>query len=257
MILEPPQPSTSSDGLPFVTDRYRARLAASEADVRSAQRLRFEVFNRELKEGLDSAWLTGHDEDRFDVVCDHLLVEDNTTGTVVGTYRLLPGPLAASSGLGYYSAQEFDFAPYEPFRREVLELGRACVHLDHRNQTVVGILWRAIARYSRQCGARYFLGCSSITSQNPAEGASLFRLLTPRHLAPEPFRTRPLPAHAFALPPPDGTVVHPPRLLAAYLAVGCCVCGDPAIDREFKTIDFLTFLDLENVPSAVARKYLS
>ena len=257
MILEPPQPTTASNGLPFVTDRYRARLAACETDVRAAQRLRFEVFNRELNEGLDSAWLTGHDEDRFDSVCDHLLVEENATGTVVGTYRLLPGPLAASSGLGYYSAQEFDFAPYEPFRREVLELGRACVHHDHRNQIVVGILWRAIARYARHCGARYFLGCSSITSQSAAEGAALFRLLTPKYLAPEPFRTGPLPAYAFELPPPDGTAIHPPRLLAAYLTVGCRVCGEPAIDREFKTIDFLTFIDLENVPSAVARKYLS
>ncbi|HLP09788.1 MAG TPA: GNAT family N-acyltransferase [Opitutaceae bacterium] len=243
-------------GFPFVTDRYRVRLATCEADLRSAQRLRFEVFNKELHEGLESAWLTGHDQDRFDAACAHLLVEENSTGAIVGTYRMLPGPVAASSGLGYYSAQEFDFAPFEPFRREILELGRACVHQDHRNQTVVGILWRGIAIYARSCGARYLIGCSSLTSQDPAEGAAVYRQLTEKYLAPAAFRTQPMPSYSFLLPPPDGTSAKIPRLMAAYLMVGCRICGEPAIDREFKTIDFLTLMDIENVPAAVARKYL-
>lgn len=243
-------------GFPFVTDRYRVRLATCEADLRAAQRLRFEVFNKELNEGLESAWLTGHDKDRFDGVCAHLLVEENVTGTIVGTYRMLPGPVAASSGLGYYSAQEFDFTPFEPFRAQVLELGRACVHQDHRNQTVVGILWRGIAIYARSCGARFLLGCSSLTSQDPAEGASVYRQIAGRYLVPEAFRTRPTPPYALALPAPERTDARIPRLMAAYLMVGCRICGEPAIDREFKTIDFLTLMDLENVPAAVARKYL-
>lgn len=254
----PSEPSIAGKpGFPFVTDRYRVRLATCEADLRSAQRLRFEVFNKELHEGLESAWLTGHDQDRFDAACAHLLVEENTTGAIVGTYRMLPGPVAASSGLGYYSAQEFDFAPFEPFRREILELGRACVHQDHRNQTVVGILWRGIAIYAHSCGARYLIGCSSLTSQDPAEGAAMYRQLEGKYLAPAAFRTQPMPSYSFPLPPPDGTAAKIPRLMAAYLMVGCRICGEPAIDREFKTIDFLTLMDIENVPAAVARKYLS
>ncbi len=243
-------------GFPFVTDRYRVRLASCEADLRSAQRLRFEVFNKELNEGLESAWLTGHDEDRFDAVCAHLIVEENTTGVIVGTYRMLPGPVAASSGLGYYSAQEFDFAPFEPFRAQILELGRACVHHDHRNQTVVGILWRGIALYARSCGARYLLGCSSLTSQDPVEGAAMYRQIEGKYLAPAAFRTKPTPDYRFPLPATDGHSAKVPRLMAAYLLIGCRICGEPAIDREFKTIDFLTLMDLENVPAAVARKYL-
>lgn len=107
-------------GFPFATDRYRLRLAVTGDDLRTAQKLRFEVFNEELNEGLDEAWITGIDEDRFDAVCDHLIVEDSNTDRVVGTYRLLPGLIAQASGLGYYSAQEFDFTPFEPHRAQVL-----------------------------------------------------------------------------------------------------------------------------------------
>src|SRR5271165_2480564 len=104
---------------------YRLRLAQSGADIRAAQLLRFVVFNLELQEGLEQSYATCLDADAFDCVCDHLLVEDLRTGDVVGTYRLQTG-LTAAAKLGYYSAQEFDFAPYEPLRREMVELGRAC-----------------------------------------------------------------------------------------------------------------------------------
>jgi putative hemolysin len=169
---------------------------------------------------------------------------------------MLPGPLAATSGLGYYSAQEFDFTPFEPHRAQILELGRACVHQEHRNQTVVGILWRGIAIYARSCGARFLIGCSSLTSQNPAEGAAMYRQLAEKYLAPEAFRTSPMPEYAFPMVEQPVVDAKLPRLMAAYLMVGCRICGAPAIDREFKTIDFLTLMDLENVPAAVARKYL-
>ncbi len=248
--------TTRQPGFPFTTGLYRVRLATTAEDLRAAQRLRFEVFNRELNEGLESAWLTGHDGDRFDAVCAHLLVEENATGTIVGTYRMMTGRTAASSGLGYYSAQEFDLAPFEPYRDRILELGRACVQQDHRNQTVVGILWRGIAMHARSCGARFLMGCSSLTSQDPAEGAAMYHQLSGKYLAPAEFRTRPMPAYAFDVPPPEGSATKIPRLMAAYLMIGCRICGEPAIDREFKTIDFLTLMDLENVPPAVARKYL-
>lgn len=247
---------TSHPGFPFSTGRYRARIADTVDEVRLAQTLRFHVFNEELKEGLPESWRIGRDEDCFDPVCDHLLVEENQSGAVVGTYRLLTGPRATSSGTGYYSAQEFDFAPFEPYREKILELGRACVAATHRNQTVLGLLWRGISIYARNAGARYLIGCSSLTSQDPAEGSAAYVQLAAKHLAPEPFRTSPLPAYAFPINPgPQPAKI--PRLMAAYIAVGARICGKPAMDREFKTIDFLTLVDLDTLPAAVARKYLS
>ena len=88
-----------------------------------AQQLRFEVFNLELGEGLAESYATGLDVDPFDEFCDHLIVEELATSEIVGTYRLQTGQLAAAN-LGYYSEREFDFAPYEPVRCEMIELGR-------------------------------------------------------------------------------------------------------------------------------------
>jgi putative hemolysin len=223
---------------------YQARLAHSTRDIQAAQALRFDVFNLELDEGLVQSYDTGLDADPFDAVCDHLIVEDTSQGSVIGTYRLQTGRSAASH-LGYYSEREFDFLPFEPLRGEILELGRACIHQDHRSFAVLNLLWKGIGQYAKAHGARYLLGCSSLTSQDPAVGAAAWVQLQ-RHAAPAEWHTRPQPAFACAL----GALAQPapriPRLLSAYLALGAAICGPPALDREFRTIDFLTWLDVQS-----------
>lgn len=229
---------------------YRLRRAAGAADLQAAQTLRFIVFNLELNEGLESSFATLRDEDPFDEVCDHLLVEDNRTGEIVGTYRLQTGN-AAARNRGFYSEQEFDFTPYRPFQDRIVELGRACVHSHHRNLAVLGLLWRGIADYSREHGARYLVGCSSMTSQDPRIGASAFFELSTGHLVEPALRTFPKPAFHCPMDEPAAATPKIPKLLRAYLSLGARICGPPAIDREFKTIDFLTWLDLANLsPSA-------
>jgi putative hemolysin len=228
---------------------YRARLACTTVDLKAAQALRFEVFNLELDEGLVQSYDTGLDADPFDDVCDHLIVEDTTDGSLVGTYRLQTG-MRAREALGYYSEREFDFTPFEPMRAQILELGRACIHLNHRNFAVLNLLWKGIGRYASEQGARYLIGCSSITSQDTAVGAAAYRRLS-AHLVPQAWRTQPLPAYACPLQPEAAQPPRIPRLLSAYLAFGAGICGPPAIDREFRTIDFLTWLDVES-PSVLA-----
>lgn len=234
---------------------YTTRLARNSEDIRSAQSLRFSVFNVELNEGLETSHATGLDSDPFDEVCNHLLVEHQTTGRIVGTYRLQTGTVAATR-LGYYSEQEFDFAPFEAARAQMIELGRACVHQQHRNLTVLGLLWKGIADYARERGARYLIGCSSITSQSAPVGASAFADLCRHHLAPMEWQTRPLPAFECPLDHLAEEKPNIPKLLRAYLSIGAKICGPPALDRQFKTIDFLTLLDLHSLPALVREKYL-
>src|SRR5438093_9578310 len=251
--------------------RYAARLARSAEEVRRAQQLRFEVFNLELGEGLADSYASGLDIDPFDEFCDHLIVEELATSEIVGTYRLQTGQLAAAN-LGYYSEREFDFAPYEPFRCQMIELGRACVHADHRNFNLLHLLWRGIARYAVERNARMLIGCSSISSQDPTDGISAYKKLQP-HLVPRELRTYPRAKFAVvavggdpglggadALEPPgstpSATAGASSRLLRAYLAIGTKICGPPAIDREFGTIDFLTLLDLHSLPAIVRAHFL-
>jgi len=233
---------------------YETHLARNAAEIRAAQELRFQVFNLELKEGLQDSHLTGRDEDPFDAVCDHLIVLHRSTQAVVGTYRLQTGANAATR-LGYYCEQEFKFNPFESMRSEIVELGRACVHQQHRNLVVLGALWKGIADYAKARGARYLVGCSSLTSQDPAVGASAYAELCRRHLAPPRWCTEPqpeyqCPLHTLALQTPKI-----PKLLRAYLSMGAKICGPPALDRQFKTIDFLTLVDIPAMPDGPRMRF--
>ena len=260
-LLGRPQTSGIAEGLDknslsLTAGVYRLRFVESLEDLEAAYRLRFLVFNLELGEGLETAYEHGYDTDEFDAVCDHLIVEHRQTHEVVGTYRLQTGT-SAGRNLGYYSAREFDFTPYESLRSSIVELGRASIHREHRSFQVLSLLWRGIAAYAEERQARYLIGCSSLTSQDPQVGSAMYHSLQ-RHLADPDLRTTPLPDHDMPLLQAESTnaEVQPPKLLRAYLSIGASICGRPALDREFKTIDFLTLLDLESMSSCARSRFL-
>jgi putative hemolysin len=253
--------------------RYRLRSAQSAEDRAAACRLRFKVFNIELGEGLASSYQTGLDTDRFDLCCEHLLVEDkledNPAKRVVGTYRMQSGT-TAERNLGYYSEQEFNLAPYAPLRPGILELGRASIDREHRTPEVLTLLWRGIAQYATNMGLRYLIGCSSLNSKDPAEGWRVYRQLEHYRISPE-FQTEP--TAAFACPiEHEGRHAQPPslpevpsfesqpkvpKLLKTYLAIGARIAAPPAWDREFGTIDFLTLLDLKSISPSARNRFLA
>jgi len=116
------------------------------------------------------------------------------------------------------------------------------------------LLWKGIVRYARQRNASYLIGCSSISTEDRVTGAAVYEKLK-RMLAPEPLRTQPQTGYGF--PTSDqGTDVSPPKLLRAYLSVEARICGPPALDREFHTIDFLTLMDLNNLSPAVRSRFI-
>ncbi len=233
---------------------YHVRIASCEADRFAAFRLRFLVFNLELNEGLEESYATGHDTDEFDRVCDHLIVEHAPTRKIVGTYRLQTSAIA-SANAGFYSEREFVFSPYKQLGDSVIELGRACVDRDHRSTDVLYLLWRGIAQYAVNHGGRYLIGCSSLTSQDSAHGTAVYKAMRD-HLVPPLLQTTPQPDFAVPLMSSRNANDKIPRLLRAYLAMGAKICGPPAIDREFKTIDFLTLMDLEILDPRVYRRFL-
>jgi putative hemolysin len=236
------------------TNLFSVRLAQTLGEVVECQRLRYLVFNLELGEGLDSSEGIGLDRDKFDFICDHLMVHDASTGKLVGTYRMQSG-YRAKGNLGYYGEGLFDFGPFEKIRGEVLELGRACVHQDYRNTAVLHMLWKGIARYAESCAARYLIGCSSLTSQDENEGATLYETLREKYLVEPGLRTKPKPGKDCRSNGAPSEPDKPPRLFRAYLDISARLCGPPAIDREFKTIDFLTLLDLAKIPDRVRTRF--
>jgi len=235
---------------------YELRFAKNLADLDAIFKLRFEVFNLELNEGLEESWETGRDEDELDHRFHHLMISDRDSGDVVGTYRMQTPEMAAALG-GFYTASEFDLSgmPADILERSV-EIGRACVARPHRNGRVLHLLWRGLAAYLAWNRKTGLFGCCSLTSQDPALGVSTLALLTEQgHLHPE-FTVRPLPEVACAaepgrpLPPP-----HVPALFQSYLNLGARVCGPPAIDRRFKTIDFLVMIDVRSLDPRAYRSF--
>jgi putative hemolysin len=252
--------------------QYRLRMAESVEDRDAACRLRFRVFNVELGEGLESSYETGMDTDSFDLFCQHLLVEEKLTRRVVGTYRMQSGSDAARN-VGYYSAQEFNLDRFEPLRAEILELGRASIDREHRTPEVLTLLWRGIAQYATDMGLRYLIGCSSLNSRDPWEGWQMYRQLEHYRVSPE-FETTP--TEMYACPAEQGPDTQPegqheselllaetsqavkiPKLMKTYLALGARIAAEPAWDREFGTIDFLTLLDLKQVSPGARKRFLA
>jgi putative hemolysin len=236
------------------TSLFRVSLAQNPDDLVECQRLRYLVFNLELKEGLSTSERSGLDIDPFDSFCDHLMVHDLESGKLVGTYRLQTGETARKN-LGYYGNQLFDFSVFDPVRKEMLELGRACVHADFRNIMVLHALWKGIAVYATRVEARYLVGCSSISSQDENYGAAMYASLKDKYLVEPVLRTLPQPGYECCATGEAVALSRPPRLFRAYLDISARVCGPPAIDREFKTIDFLTLVDLARLPDRVRVRF--
>lgn len=250
------EPHRQPDWIGCDLSSYRLRLAETELERLAACRLRFRVFNLELGEGLAASYASGVDQDEYDPVCEHLLVQEKATGRIVGTYRMQNG-MTARRGLGYYSAQEFDFAPFEHLRPQILELGRACIDREHRNSEVLTLLWRGIAQYAQHHGFRYLIGCSSVSTQDAAIGWALYHQLAP-FLVESSLRTMPTPAYRLPAPVSDNAMPEAkvPKLLKTYLAVGSRICSEPAWDHAFGTIDFLTLQDMEQLSPAARSRFL-
>ncbi len=239
-----PSPEQLPDGR-IEAGTYRLRFARTAEDIDRLLTLRFEVFNLELGEGLDESYNSGRDTDDFDASCHHMLVE-RTDGTMIGTYRMQMAAMAAH-GNGFYSAIEYDL---DALPRSVLEqsveIGRACIHRRHRKRTVLFLLWQGLARYMVHNRLRYLFGCCSLTSQDQAAGIRLYRQLVAAGKV-RPDLDVPVLEHSRCEAPPDavekGPDVEIPTLFATYLRYGALVCSRPAIDRDFKTIDYLVLMD--------------
>ena len=256
---------------PGVLDRrqYTLRFAHSEDDVRAIQRLRFEVFNLELREGLEASYRTGRDEDAYDSICHHLMVIERATGAVVGTYRMQTAEMTAHAGRSLYAATEFDLSKLS---RTVLErgveVGRACVAAPHRTGRVIALLWQGLARYMAWHQRRYLFGCCSIPARSHAVGAQIYADL--RAQKPELFSTvhhiQPLPALDCSRHAATGTTaaqdvesecsaISPelPGLFEGYIRLGAQLCGPPALDTMFGTVDFFMLLDLDSLDQRARR----
>ena len=233
---------------------FQIEWAKSPNEVKEAQRLRYKVFAEEMGANL-SQNEEGLDVDEFDAYCDHLLIRDQDSLKVVGTYRVLPPHKAKEIGR-LYSDSEFDLTRLDHLRPKLVELGRSCVHQDYRSGAVIMALWSGLAQYMQKNGYEIMLGCASIPMADGGHfAASLYNSLGNDQMAPVEF-------HAFPrLPLPldklnGGLEVEAPPLIKGYLKLGAKICSSPAWDPDFNTADLLTMLRLSEINPRYAKHFL-
>ena len=231
--------------------------ARHQDEVRSAQRLRYQVFAVEMGARLPHT-LLGHDIDLFDDYCEHLLVRDEGSGEVIGTYRVLTPTQARRAG-GTYSDTEFDLTRLRALRARMVELGRSCVHIDHRSGGVILALWGALAEFMGRNQLDTMIGCASIPMQagsatSGQAAASIWRQVKQTHLAPINYRVTP----RLALPVDrldDSLNIEPPALIRGYLRLGAKVLGAPAWDPDFNSADLPMMMRVADLPTRYLKHF--
>lgn len=230
-----------------------ARLARSVAEVEAAQRLRFEVFYREMNaQPTPEMAATGRDFDRYDGFCDHLLVFDHDADSaVVGCYRLLRRAVADRNG-GFYSADEYDLSELltrSPPDAKFLELGRSCVAKAYRSSQVMQFMWRGLLAYLIRNDVELMFGCASLPGTDPS-GLKL-ELSYLHHFCAVPAelpQVRALPARYvdMNLIPRDQLneqeALHElPPLVKGYIRAGAYIGDGAVIDHQFNTTDVFIY----------------
>lgn len=233
--------------------KFQTRLAASESDIKAAQRLRYNVFVAELGGDGD---LVDHDarleRDVFDPHYDHLLLEDTErteNDSVVGVYRLLRGDQLKKAGR-FYVEDEYDLSVLKSSGRPIMELGRSCLHEDYRGGTAMHALWNGLASYVLENGIEVMFGVASFHGTDVSKLAQPLSFLHHRHLAPVDLRVRALPEHFQTMNLLPETKVDrlaalraTPALIKAYLRLGGFVGEGAFVDKPFNTTDVCLVMD--------------
>ncbi len=232
--------------------------ARHQDEVRQVQRLRYQIFAQEMGARLNTP-VPGHDIDLFDNYCEHLLVRDEATREVVGTYRLLTPAQAKRVG-STYSDLEFDLTRLRSLRDRMVELGRSCVHPDYRHGGVIMALWGALAEFMQRNKLDTMIGCASIPMLHNGVisgdvAASIWQQLKATHLAPIEHRVHarlPLPVEQLD----SSLTVEPPALIKGYLRLGAKILGAPAWDPDFNTADLPMLMRIDDLPARYRKHFL-
>ncbi len=271
--VAPPQPIqldfNLQNGLRF--GHLEIRLARTAKEIRKAQALRYKVFYQEMNARASAKTrLTRRDEDRFDAICDHLLVLDYSTEKpgrtpqIVGTYRLLRQQIAVQNG-GFYTQSEFNVTPLLERHKgkQFLELGRSCVLPAFRTSRTMELLWYGIWSYVQHFNIDVLFGCASFPGVEPNANAPALGFLKQHAGADGEWYARALPEHFVDMTTPaqpkqgDTSARHIiknlPPLIKAYMRLGAKFGDGAVIDHQFGTTDVLVILPV----STIDQKYIN
>lgn len=241
-----------------IDPHFQVELATSNAELFEAQRLRYDVFIREM--GATPKGCNQRDFDKYDALADHLILRDlnrPSDSQIIGTYRLISQATAATFG-GFYSAKEFDLAPLLNSGKTILELGRSCLHPEYRGGAAMVHLWAGLSAYVVRHNIGVLFGVASFAGTNPTAHLMALSHLHHAHLAPDHLRTTSKMPNQPPLLPVDQidrvcAMRATPALIKAYLRRGGHIGEGCFVDYSFNTTDICIILDAAAVASGAKR----
>ena len=250
---------------PIIFKNFTIKIAESNFEIKKAQSLRYKIFFKEKKIKKKSfKFLLQRDYDFYDKISDHLIIIDNNReirDNVIGTYRLLRGN-CAKLYRGFYTEQEFDISNLKKnfSSKDILELGRSCVHPQYRSGIILKLLWQGISNYIKMYKIKILMGCASFHGTNPSKFKDEFSLLYKSYRLPEDYDVKSLQSNEISF---NKNINHSttlnklPPLIKGYLRAGGMVSENFYIDTEFETIDYCVIMLTEKIVSRYQNKFLN
>jgi len=250
---------------PIIFKNFTIKIAESNFEIKKAQSLRYKIFFKEKKIKKKSfKFLLQRDYDFYDKISDHLIIIDNNReirDNVIGTYRLLRGN-CAKLYRGFYTEQEFDISNLKKnfSSKDILELGRSCVHPQYRSGIILKLLWQGISNYIKMYKIKILMGCASFHGTNPSKFKDEFSLLYESYRLPEDYDVKSLQSNEISF---NKNINHSttlnklPPLIKGYLRAGGMVSENFYIDKEFETIDYCVIMLTEKIVSRYQNKFLN
>ena len=250
---------------PIIFKNFTIKIAESNFEIKKAQSLRYKIFFKEKKiKKKNFKFLLQRDYDFYDKISDHLIIIDNNReirDNVIGTYRLLRGN-CAKLYRGFYTEQEFDISNLKKnfSSKDILELGRSCVHPQYRSGIILKLLWQGISNYIKMYKIKILMGCASFHGTNPSKFKDEFSLLYKSYRLPEDYDVKSLQSNAISFNKNinHSTILNKlPPLIKGYLKAGGMVSKNFYIDKEFETIDYCVIMLIEKIVSRYQNKFLN
>ncbi|MFH1223313.1 MAG: GNAT family N-acyltransferase [Pseudomonadota bacterium] len=229
--------------------KYAIGIANTASESDEVYRLRYDIFNIELNEGIKENERTLRDMDKFDPNCDHLIIKDTASGKIIATYRIHPSWNMHKDG--FYTSTEFNISKLGLEKKRSIEVGRACVHPEHRgNNMLVTMMWVGIRKYCEKNNVEYLFGVASIPKCSIEELSSLYSDLLKKGALIDDGKVTPLPDQkAQLVSDPPGTYRKElvSSLLKGYIKMGAKLMGQPVFDPVFRCYDFFVLLEMRSV----------
>jgi putative hemolysin len=236
--------------------QFVVHVAQNTHEVNECLKLRYHVFAKELKARLHNTQ-AGLDDDQFDQYCRHVFVRDNISGEIIATTRVLDNTGAEKIGY-FYSETEFNLSAIHDKNRQLLEIGRTCIHPDYRGGAILAILWNGLAKMAVEENIDYLIGCASISLEKGDRYVQSVLNKIKQSLAPSDMRVQPL----IPLPKreriekPD-TKVQLPTLLKGYIRMGGTIGGEPYWDAAFNVADVFVMVETQNLNSRYIKHFIN